>query len=80
MAAVGRVPVKVSLENGPIRVGDPLTSSSKPGVAMRATKAGKIVGYALEDAQQDGKILIWLQPGTYIPENLLDQLNQLGEK
>ncbi|MBI3659124.1 hypothetical protein HY230_01465 [Candidatus Acetothermia bacterium] len=80
VAAVGRVLAKVSLENGPIRVGDPLTSSSKPGVAMRATKAGKIVGYALENAKSDGKILIWLQPGTYIPENLLDQLNQLGEK
>jgi hypothetical protein len=43
------VPVKVSLENGPIKIGDPLTSASIPGVAMRASKAGKILGYALEN-------------------------------
>lgn len=48
VALVGRVPVKVSLENGPIAVGDPLTSASQPGVAMKATKAGRIIGYALE--------------------------------
>jgi len=48
VALVGRVPVKVSLENGPIKIGDPLTSASIPGVAMRANKAGKILGYALE--------------------------------
>jgi hypothetical protein len=49
IALVGRVPVKISLENGPIKIGDPLTSASIPGVAMRATKAGKILGYALEN-------------------------------
>ncbi|MBI1744474.1 hypothetical protein HYR54_15610 [Candidatus Acetothermia bacterium] len=77
VAVVGRVELKVSLENGSIAVGDPLTSSSKPGVAMKATKAGKIIGYALESADRDGKILIWLQPGMFIPDHLLEQLNQL---
>ncbi|MDD2801665.1 MAG: putative metal-binding motif-containing protein [Methylococcales bacterium] len=49
VALNGRVPVKISLENGPIAIGDPLTSaSSTPGVAMKATSAGKILGYALE--------------------------------
>ncbi|MBI3660141.1 hypothetical protein HY230_06680 [Candidatus Acetothermia bacterium] len=80
VAAVGRVSLKVSMENGPIAVGDPLTSSSKLGIAMKATKAGKIIGYALENADKDGKILIWLQPGMYIPDNLLEQLNQLQSK
>lgn len=48
VALAGRVPVKVSLENGPITVGDPLTASSKPGTAMKATGPGQIIGYALE--------------------------------
>jgi hypothetical protein len=46
---VGRVPVKVTDENGPIRVGDYLTSSSTPGYAMRATYAGPVIGQALEN-------------------------------
>jgi len=47
VALSGRVPVKVTLENGEINPGDYLTSSSIPGVAMKATKAGVIVGQAL---------------------------------
>lgn len=49
VALVGRVPVKVNLENGPIKAGDYLTSSSIPGQAMKSTKAGKVIGQALED-------------------------------
>ncbi|HEY2004733.1 MAG TPA: hypothetical protein VGH44_06500 [Candidatus Saccharimonadia bacterium] len=48
LALTGRVPVKVSAENGAISPGDPLTSSSLPGVAMKATKPGNIIGTALE--------------------------------
>ncbi|MBI2036678.1 site-specific integrase [Candidatus Microgenomates bacterium] len=49
----GRVPVKVSTENGPIETGDYLTSSSIPGVAMKATRAGQVVGKALESLKCD---------------------------
>jgi hypothetical protein len=35
MALAGRVPVKVTTENGAIGVGDMLVASSKPGYAMR---------------------------------------------
>ncbi len=49
VALIGRIPVKISLENGPIKAGDLLTSSSIPGVAMKATKTGPIIGKALED-------------------------------
>ena len=45
----GRVPVKVSTENGEIKAGDSLTSSSKLGVAMKATKPGMVIGTALKD-------------------------------
>jgi len=48
IALVGRVPLKVSQENGPISIGDPLTSSSEPGVGMKATAPGRIIGFALE--------------------------------
>ena len=48
VALSGRVPVRLSDENGPITVGDPLTLSSLPGIAMKATEADMIVGYALE--------------------------------
>ena len=47
LALAGRVPVMVSAENGPIQPGDLLTTSSTQGVAMRATKAGPVIGKAL---------------------------------
>jgi len=70
IALAGRVPVKVSMENGAIRVGDPLTSSSHSGVAMKATAAGKIIGYALAPATKDGKVLTFVQPGYYAAPQL----------
>lgn len=79
VALAGRVFVKVSMENGSIKIGDPLTSSSKPGVAMRATKIGKIIGYALESASTAGQVLVFIQPGFYVPPQAVDQLNQLLE-
>lgn len=41
--------VRVNEENGPIKQGDMLTSSSIPGEAMKATKSGFILGIAQED-------------------------------
>jgi len=49
IALVGRVPVKISTENGDIHEGDFLTSASIPGYAMKATVAGRVIGSALED-------------------------------
>ncbi|MDP3973351.1 MAG: hypothetical protein Q8P92_00815 [Candidatus Daviesbacteria bacterium] len=46
---LGQVWVKVNLENGPIYTGDPLTSSSTQGEAMKATKTGRIIGRAMEN-------------------------------
>ncbi len=45
----GRVVVKVSLENGSIATNDWLTTSSTPGVAMKATKYSRVIGRALEN-------------------------------
>jgi hypothetical protein len=49
LALVGRVPVKVNLEGGEIKIGDPIALSSVPGVGKKATTSARIVGYALED-------------------------------
>jgi hypothetical protein len=54
VALVGRVPVRVTTENGPIESGDFLTVSSISGVAMRATKAGAVVGQAMESYDNEG--------------------------
>ena len=48
IALAGRIPVKVSLENGPIAIGDYLTPASTPGFVMKATGASRVVGSALE--------------------------------
>lgn len=65
IALVGRVPVKVSTENGPIKAGDYLTASSFYGVAMKATRAGAIIGQAMEDYNEEGqgKIIVYVQTG-----------------
>ncbi len=49
IALAGRVPVKLSLENGEVKAGDLLAVSSEAGKAMRSTKAGVTVGRALDD-------------------------------
>lgn len=67
IALVGRVPVKVSAENGPIRIGDFLTASSRPGYAMKATAPGTAVGIALEafdgKSLPEGRILCSVRAG-----------------
>lgn len=68
VALNGRVPLKVSSGNGSIAPGDPLTSSSTPGVAMKATKSGAIVGKALQsyDGSGVGKIIAFVSVGWYV--------------
>jgi hypothetical protein len=77
VALTGRVPVKVTAENGDIRAGDPLTSASEPGYAMKATGPGMILGHALSDfsssTQSDvmvghlsaGTVMLFVRPGYY---------------
>ena len=45
----GNAYVLVNGSNGPIKKGDVITSSNKPGVGMRAVKSGYVLGTALED-------------------------------
>ena len=68
LAVVGIVPCKVTAENGAIRVGDLLVTSSMPGYAMKGTDRSKmlgaVVGKALEPLRE-GKgviqVLVTLQ-------------------
>jgi len=61
VAIIGVVPTKVSTENGPIQIGDVLTTSATPGYAMRCDDRlkclGAIVGKAME-ALPEGKRMI----------------------
>jgi hypothetical protein len=53
IALSGRVPIRLSTENGPIRKGDRIMLSSLPGIGMKATGTGMVVGIALEDFDPD---------------------------
>ncbi|MBI3495521.1 hypothetical protein HY065_02750, partial [Candidatus Berkelbacteria bacterium] len=80
VALAGRVPINVTNENGPIKAGDYLTSSSTPGKSMKATAAGRVIGIALESFDgSDGKIVAFIQNFYYNPtsgQNLQGNNNQ----
>lgn len=55
LALAGRVPVKVTLEGGPIQAGDLLVSASIPGHAARAPTTpvpGTVIGKAMHGHDQ----------------------------
>ncbi len=63
VALAGRVPVKVSVANGPINIGDYLTMSNIPGVAVKATQSTTTIGIALAPATSDGTTTVFIEPG-----------------
>jgi hypothetical protein len=65
MAMVGIVPTKVSAENGPIRQGDLLVTSSTTGYAMKGTDRGRMLGAVI------GKAMGSLESGTGVIEVLV---------
>lgn len=71
VATTGRVKIKVSAKNGPIRTGDLLVTSDQPGVAARSQpiqvggvlihRPGTLIGKALEPLSKgEGEILVLL--------------------
>lgn len=50
MAMTGIVPTKVTTENGPIKPGDLLVTSSRPGYAMRGTDRSRMLGAVIGKA------------------------------
>jgi len=70
MAVAGRIPVKVSGENGAINIGDLVAASSLEGHGMKSTATGRVLGVALEAFQAEtatstGKILVLVNPHWY---------------
>jgi hypothetical protein len=65
MAMIGIVPTKVSAENGPIRRGDLLVTSSIPGYAMKGTDHSRMLGAVI------GKALGNLDSGTGVIEAVI---------
>lgn len=65
MAMVGIVPTKVSAENGPIRRGDLLVTSSTAGYAMKGTDRSQMLGAIV------GKAMGNLESGTGVIEVLV---------
>ncbi|MEP7103575.1 MAG: hypothetical protein ABI721_02620 [Candidatus Dojkabacteria bacterium] len=63
VALSGRVPVRVSTENGPIIGGDYLTSSSTPGVAMKAGEGSPTIGMAMTDfnGPDTGSVIVFIK-------------------
>ena len=67
VALSGQVPTQVTVANGNIAVGDPITASSTPGVGELAASSTNIIGYALEPATSNGTIQVLLEPSYYNP-------------
>ena len=65
MALVGIVPTKVSAENGPIKPGTLLVTSSTPGYAMRGSDREKLTGAII------GKAMGTLDSGKGVIEVLV---------
>ena len=82
IALAGRIPVKVSSENGRVKAGDYLTPSSKPGIAMKATKAGQIIGQALENFSyldnDIGLVMTFVKTSYFTGESVISQLPGLS--
>jgi hypothetical protein len=75
IAMNGRVLVKVNMQNGAIQPGDYLTSSSVPGVAMKATKPGTVIGQALapyDGTQGDNMVMVFIRTSYYDPTMLVN--------
>jgi hypothetical protein len=78
---IGQIRTYVSTENGPINLGDPLTiSSTTPGIAMKATKAGYTIGTALENysGSDTVRINVYINPSWYDPDLQLTSTGQVN--
>lgn len=83
LAINGRVLVNVTSANGAIKAGDPITASNIPGVGMKATKAGQIIGKALADYNNPdpnavGKIIVFVNLSWYDPDVYLTSTGDLN--
>ncbi len=88
IALAGRVPVRIDPDSEPITAGDYLAASSKPGMAIKSTQSGGVVGKALEGWSRGGKPTVeifvsntFLLPGgqALSTQNTTDQIIAAGK-
>jgi len=82
IAITGVATVSITNDNGIIYPGDYVTSSSVAGRAMKATKAGSVIGKALTSSKNSEEIQVYLSPSIITGEfettiSHSDLLNQL---
>lgn len=84
VALTGRVRTRVNLQGGPIRTGDPVTSSRQAGVAMKSVEPGRILGMAMEDFAgadgEEGIIMVNVNLGYFLGEEAEVPLLELGDE
>lgn len=79
ISRTGNTVVRVNAENGQIKKGDLITSSSTPGEAMRASRNGYVLGNALEDAEATGTSEILVAINIYPTTIFTDSRSNLLE-
>lgn len=83
VANTGDVSVLVSNKAGDIRRGDYITSSTTPGVGVKAVHSGHVIGVALEDLvlndqSGQGRVLVSLRSQNYVaPTTLITNIQEL---
>jgi hypothetical protein len=80
LALAGRVPVRFTLEAGPVRRGDALAASSTPGAARRAVPGEPAVAVALEDLDAAGSVLAYVRGADPAARAELDALKAQNEQ
>lgn len=65
IVTTGKAFVNVNTSNGAIKSGDPITASKTPGIGMKATQPGYVIGtaqenYSEKDTKKTGTILVVL--------------------
>ena len=81
VALNGRVLTKVNTENGDIVAGDYITASSTPGVGMKATSAGEVIGRAMQSYSGSGvgQVLVFVNPFYYSGPTATDSIQNGGD-
>lgn len=69
VALLGHVPTKVTTENGPVKIGDLIVTSSKPGYGMKCDDydkcQGAVVGKALQNLENGEGLIEVLMRGAF---------------
>jgi hypothetical protein len=81
VALNGRVPVKIAATSAIIHAGDFVTTSDVAGRAMKATKAGQVIGKALEDwtpGSDKDQILVFVNISWQDPDLMLSNTEDIS--